>query len=281
LTNPFTDWDRAVFLARDQRATVYCGVVVAVSALHRGVELAISFTPALAPEATLLDVSLAAAAVNWSARVSWASAAESSTADVPQAHLSSSARHALELARRAAVAMQQTAGAEHVLLGVAEAESDVDGVVRRVLDTVNMLPATVRSAIESVSEELDGSQGEVLATLRAAEEHASRLGSIDVESHHLLIGAWEAGGSRVDQPPRLRLRSATHRASMPNAGSPKTSHRSLARHRKRRGRNRVHERPRALGVWRMPLCCLGFGHRTNTSPACGRRRITPCSNERL
>jgi hypothetical protein len=186
-------WVHATATARDQCGNVYLGDVLTACPVASGLDLGVSFSPALDPRATVLELTLRLEDTRWIRLVPLVQPEARHGAHCQAAPLSAEAAHVLEFAERAALLMNQDVSSEHLLLAIAENVADCTS--RSVLDALDLTSDRVRTAIERAQRASPRTQPlELLSVLQFAVRRGNQL----VTPDDLLLSLLAETGSRVE-----------------------------------------------------------------------------------
>jgi hypothetical protein len=186
-------WAQATSTARDQCGNVYLGDVLTACPVASGLDLGVSFSPALDPRATVLELTLRLEEAEWTRLVPLLQPESRRAAGCQEAPLSPEAARLLELAERAALLLSQATGSEHLLLAIAHSVAECTS--RSVLEALNLTPDRIRAAVEGGQPAAPRTQAlELLAALKFAARHGIQR----VTPDDLLLGLLAEPGTRVE-----------------------------------------------------------------------------------
>jgi hypothetical protein len=162
------DWNAPSFTLLDDFGRCYLGEVVAACTLAEMVDVGVSFTPALHPEATVLELRAEFGTIRLAHRVPLH---RTSSPEHASGHpFSAAAALVLDNAETCAVGMQQTLGPEHVLQAVVASATHTS--FAPILEALNLDARRLRTAIRRLPPALPTTQAaELAALLQAAAEH--------------------------------------------------------------------------------------------------------------
>jgi hypothetical protein len=187
------DWSAAGFSAQDQFGSDYVGEVVASCSTPGGVDLDVSFTPALNSGARFVHLHAAVGDVHVAHLVPlWPTVggAPEQQPSLPNAE----AARVLEIAERVAMLMGHTPGVEHVLYAVLALAATTP--FRPVLDALNLKTTRVGRAIVGLAPAPPRNQA---MQLLSAFHVAASLGDPLIEPEHLLLAVVGEYSTRVEQ----------------------------------------------------------------------------------
>jgi hypothetical protein len=187
-------WADATCTACDRLGNVYLGDVLTACPVASGLDLGVSFSPALDPRATVLEVTLRLEETEWTRLVPLVQPEAPHVAHCPEVPLSSEAAHVLEFAERAALLMNQATSSAHLLLAIVENVADCRS--RSVLDALELTYDRVRAAVDSAQLMSPRTQPlELLSVQQFALRRANQL----VTPDDLLLGLLAQPGTCVER----------------------------------------------------------------------------------